>query len=148
MDHAAGSNWIEWLGTSYRVLLSADQSGKNLGIFESINQAGHGPPRHVHQAEDEAFYLQSGAAEFWMDGKTYTVELGKTIFVPRGVEHTFRILGKEPARMLTIMTPGGFEGFFAKMAADNLRVPEDMDKIVPIATRFHLSFTGPPLSGE
>jgi len=47
--------------------------------------------------------------------------------------------------MLTVMTPGGFEGFFAEMAERNCRIPDDMDQIAAIGARFGLTFTGPPL---
>jgi hypothetical protein len=44
-----------------------------------------------------------------------------------------------------ILTPGGFEGFFAEMAAGQFRMPEDMAAIEESARRHHLRFTGPPL---
>ena len=50
-----------------------------------------------------------------------------------------------PVLMLGVMTPGGFEGFFAEMAAGQFRIPEDMDKIAESATRHRMTFTGPPL---
>jgi hypothetical protein len=65
--------------------------------------------------------------------------------VPRGREHTFRVAGVSPARHLIILTPGGFEGFFADMAAGQFRIPEDMDAILESAARHDLRFTGPPL---
>ena len=44
------------------------------------------------------------------------------------------------------MTPGGFEGFFAEMAAGQFAIPDDMAQIEESAARFNLSFVGPPLS--
>jgi hypothetical protein len=76
-------------------------------------------------------------------GETVLRGACETAFVPRGVEHTFRVLSE--ARMLTILTPGGFEGFFAEMAAGAFRIPEDMPAVLESATRHHLTFTGPPL---
>jgi quercetin dioxygenase-like cupin family protein len=146
MEHAAGSRSINWLGSSYNILLAADQSHSSLGMFESLNQQGHGPPRHVHHEEDETFYVLSGEVEFWMLGQSHTVRPGETVFIPRGTEHTFRIQGDSPARMLTVMTPGGFECFFAEMETNGLRIPEDMDKVAAVALRYHMTFTGPPLS--
>ncbi len=34
------------------------------------------------------------------------------------------------------------------MAAENLRIPEDMPRITEIAKQFNLTFTGPPLPEE
>ena len=37
---------------------------------------------------------------------------GAFAFLPRGIAHTFRVVGDRPARFLTIAAPGGLEGFF------------------------------------
>ena len=136
---------IQWLGTSYRIMLTAEQTGSRIGIFESIDQPGYGPPRHIHNRKDETFHIQSGEVEFWMNGDTRIEGPGSVVFVPRGTEHTFRVVGALSVKMLTIMTPGGFEGFFAEMARLNCRIPEDMDEIAAVGARFNLTFTGPPL---
>ncbi|HLP69346.1 MAG TPA: cupin domain-containing protein [Rhizobium sp.] len=136
---------VEWLGTTYRISLTAAQTQTRVGIFESLDQPGYGPPRHVHNREDETFHVQSGEVEFWMNGQRRLEGPGSVVFVPRGTEHTFRVIGDLPARMLTIMTPGGFEGFFAEMAKHNCRIPEDMDQVAAIGAHFGLTFTGPPL---
>ena len=51
-------------------------------------------------------------------------------------------------RYKTILTPGGFEGFFADMAQGGFRIPEDMERIVACAARHSLRVTGPPLGAE
>jgi oxalate decarboxylase/phosphoglucose isomerase-like protein (cupin superfamily) len=83
--------------------------------------------------------------EFWVAGKTIFAQAGEMLTVPRGTEHCFRIIGDAPARMLTIMTPGGFESFFVDVARENLRIPEDMQRISEIGTKYDLEFTGPPI---
>jgi hypothetical protein len=71
---------------------------------------------------------------------------GESIFVPSGAQHTFIVLSDEPSRHLVMLTPGGFEGFFAEMAAGQFRIPEDMGQIEESAERFNLTFCGPPLT--
>jgi len=68
--------------------------------------------------------------------------------VPQGAEHTYRVLEADGGRQLTILTPAGFEHFFARMAAEGLKIPEDMPRINEIAAEFKLRFTGPPLPPE
>jgi hypothetical protein len=53
-----------------------------------------------------------------------------------------------PSRHLVILTPGGFEDFFADMAAGKFQIPQDMDRIAESARRHHLRFTGPPLGND
>lgn len=145
MDQRTAPTQVEWLGTRYKTLLSAAQTGAQLSIFESLDQPGYGPPRHIHKAEDETFYILAGEVEFWQEGRTSHHGPGEVVFIERGREHTFRIIGEMPARMVTVMTPGGFDGFFAEMAAGQFRIPQDMAQIAAIGAKYNLEFTGPPL---
>jgi quercetin dioxygenase-like cupin family protein len=117
-----------------------------MSITDSVSPAGSGPPRHVHHGEDETFVILSGACEFWVAGETFQRREGETAFVPRGTEHTFRVVGDQPSRHLLILTPGGFEGFFVEMARGRYRIPDDMERIIECGARYGLSFTGPPLN--
>jgi quercetin dioxygenase-like cupin family protein len=141
----SGPGVLEWLGVRYKTILSASESSGAMSIIDSICPAGSGPPRHVHEREDEALILTSGACEFWLEGKTFTKKAGETAFIPRGREHTFRVVGDQPCRHLIVLTPGGFEAFFVDMAQGSFRVPEDMDYIAESAARHGMRFTGPPL---
>lgn len=145
MGELSGPGAIEWLGVRYRTILSSAESGGAISIVDSLGPPGSGPPRHIHAREDETFILVTGACEFWLDGQVFTKGPGETAFIPRGHEHTFRVIGTEPSRHLVILTPGGFEGFFAEMAAGQFRIPEDMGRIEESAARHGLRFTGPPL---
>jgi hypothetical protein len=46
-----------------------------------------------------------------------TRRAGEFAFAPRGAHHTFANLG-DPARMLLVCTPAGFERYFARMRAE------------------------------
>ena len=140
-------NQVQWNGTQYDIQLQAADTGGALGVFASVCPAESGPPRHVHAAEDETFHILSGEVLFWMEGAERVAQAGDTVFVPRGQAHSFKVIGPRPARMLTIMTPGGFEGFFREMAEGQFRIPQDMAAIDTIAARYGLTFTGPPLGG-
>ncbi|NNE52422.1 MAG: cupin domain-containing protein [Sulfitobacter sp.] len=135
----------EWQGTYYRTLLSAQDSDGSLSITDSLSPAGSGPPRHIHKDADETFVTLSGEAVFWRDGSFFQSGPGESVFIPRGVPHTFRVTDAGPSRHLVIMTPGGFEGFFHEMGQAGYAIPEDMQKIVEVAQRYNLEFTGPPL---
>ncbi|MDW6023468.1 quercetin 2,3-dioxygenase [Mesorhizobium sp. BAC0120] len=136
---------VSWQASTYKVLLTADMSGGQMGVFEAVAAPDSGPPRHVHQREDETFYILSGEAIFWLDGETRTVGPGDVVFAPRGKPHTFHVIGPNPARWVTILTPGGSEAFFLEMAAGNYRIPQDISEVARIAARYDLEFVGPPL---
>jgi quercetin dioxygenase-like cupin family protein len=145
-DQTQAAGTISWLGTTYRTILTTEASGGAMSIVDSEGPAGSGPPRHIHDREDEVFVILTGRVEFWLEGERFTRGPGETAFVPRGKEHTFRVIGPGTSRHLVILTPGGFEGFFADMAAGQFRIPEDMPQILQSAESHALRFTGPPLT--
>lgn len=136
---------IEWLGVKYKTILSAEQTGGAMSIVDSLSPVGSSPPRHIHHAEDETFVMLSGTCKVWIDGKETVAGPGESVFIPRGTEHTFKVVGNEPSRHLVILTPGGFEGFFSDMAAGQFAIPDDMPSIEESASRHNMAFTGPPL---
>jgi quercetin dioxygenase-like cupin family protein len=143
LTHEDGA--IEWLGVKYKTILSREQTGGSMSIVDSWSPAGSGPPRHVHANEDETFVMITGNCKVWIDGEEFLAGPGECVFIPRGKSHTFKVVGDEPSRHLVILTPGGFEGFFADMAAGQFQIPDDMPAIEASAQRHNMTFTGPPL---
>ncbi len=133
---------VRWLATDYAIAVTAAASAGALGTFSALVPAGDGPPLHVHHAEDEAIHVLEGAADFWLDGRVTRLVAGESVFLPRSVPHTFRVTADGPARLLGVVTPGGFEGFFPAAAAANAG-PHDPAGLGALAGRFRLAFLGP-----
>lgn len=144
-DLTPDTSAVEWLGVQYKTILSPEQSGGAISIVDSWSPAGSGPPRHIHEKEDETFVMLSGTCKVWIEGEEIIAGAGGSVFIPRGTNHTFKVVGDEPSRHLVILTPGGFEGFFVDMAKGQFRIPEDMPAIEESARRHNLTFTGLPL---
>lgn len=138
----------EWMGTTYNLVLSHAETGGVFGLVNSITNPGYGPPRHVHQNEDEAFFILSGDVEFWTKDGTVVKRPGEAVFMPRGMEHTFRVTGDQPARMLTMLTPGGLEAYFLEMGSNRYRIPEDIGAVATSAANYGVIITGPPLGAH
>ena len=119
------------------VRIAAEQTGGNLGCFEAEVPAGEGPPFHLHEKEDEFFRVLEGHFAFICDGKRVDLTEGGVICLPRGSIHRFQNIGETTGRLMVVMTPGGFEGFFPAVA----REPgASMDRICQIAEQFSLRF--------
>ena len=69
---------------------------------------------------------------------------GETIFAPRGVPHTYRYLGKTPGRLMCVITPSGFEGFFEELGALPPQQQQDIPRVMELAKQFGLEIL-PPL---
>jgi hypothetical protein len=73
------------------------------------------------------------------------VPIGTAIFVPRGVEHAYTITS-ERARILTMLTPAGFERFYQEYDAVTARshtVLPSLEQVVALAARYGCEITGP-----
>ncbi len=135
----------KWNGSSYRTILSTAETDGAMSI--TYGEAGpfNGPPAHVHDNEDEIFVVLDGEIEFEVNGKRFLRGPLGTAFVRRGQPHSFRT-GPNGARCLTLLTPGGFEGFFIEMAKGQFRIPRDLDAIGAIASRYGARFAGQGLA--
>lgn len=137
---------VVWMGTEYSITLPAEASGGRIGIFDGVVPAGEGPPIHIHRNEDEIFHLIDGRYQFYVDGEVFERAAGDSVFLPKGVPHTFRVISDRAGRHVTMLTPGGFERFFLEVSDRNLRIPADMAEIKTLAGRYGVEFTGPPLA--
>ena len=93
------------------------------GAYTLLEQecAGAPPPRHVHEHEEEAFYVLDGTLDLYLGDDVVEVHPGSFCLVPRGTVHTFRSTSVTPARVLVVLSPPGFERFFV---ACEQRFPE------------------------
>lgn len=62
-------------------------------------------PLHVHDEDDEAWYVIEGTLEFRLDADVVEGRAGSAVFARRGTAHTYRNAGASPARYLLVMTP-------------------------------------------
>ena len=134
---------VTWMETIYTIHVGRHESGGVVGVFESIVPADGGPPVHIHHNEDEVIHVIEGDYQFWLEGDVVPVAPGNSIFLPRGVPHTFRVVGALPGRNLTVLTPGGMEEFFIEAAARSLRMPEHMTDLLLLAKHYGIEFRGP-----
>jgi quercetin dioxygenase-like cupin family protein len=99
------------------LLLQATQTDGRISIVEHpIAPRALAGPMHVHQHEDEYSYVLEGQVGFQIGDEVFTAGPGQLVSKPRGIWHGFWNAGDEPARVLELISPGGFEGYFAELA--------------------------------
>ena len=87
---------------------SADTPRFNLALI-TIAPHRAGPAPHVHEAEDDAFYILEGTLLFFVEDGELEAPPGTFVLVPPGVEHTFANHGDVPVRMVNVHAPSGFD---------------------------------------
>jgi mannose-6-phosphate isomerase-like protein (cupin superfamily) len=97
------------------VKASADTTGGAFSIFEENEPVD--TPLHVHEREDEMFYVLEGEHVFQVGEEEFRVGPGGCAFAPRGVPHAQRRVVPRTGRVLVLTSPAGFEGFFRELAA-------------------------------
>jgi quercetin dioxygenase-like cupin family protein len=86
-----------------------------LRFWESEIKGGPGP--HIHHADIETFYVLKGSGEFRLGEDVSVLDQGGFALIPRGQVHSFKALGEEPAKLLVMVLPAGFEYAFEEMEA-------------------------------
>ena len=134
------------------VKASAETTGGAFGLLESFVRAGSSPPLHVHHREDESFWVLAGRVRFRAGDEEFAGGPGSFVFLPRDVPHTFVVEGDEDAHLLTLLTPGGGEGFFVDAGREPQGPglpppgPPDVPKLQQVAALYGAEIVGPPLA--
>ena len=135
---ALGPNRVAFL------LGPGDTGSFSLTEFSMAPPPAPGPPPHIHQDADEAVYVLDGTLEMGIGDRTLTGSAGSVMFVPRGTPHSLANPGPTPARMLVILSPAGFEGFWRETAALRAQLggPPSADLVAALQRKYHMATSG------
>jgi len=100
------------LGGDPGLKASKHSTGGTLSVCETTIAAG--PPLHVHDHEDECFYVLDGELSVRCGDDILHAPAGSFVFLPRGRPHRFWATDR-PARLLLITVPGGIEDYFGQI---------------------------------
>jgi quercetin dioxygenase-like cupin family protein len=121
-------------GSRFTWHLTAEQNGGQSSLADVLVRPGSEPPLHVHAREDETYLVLEGELTFQRGLEHIAAGPGTAVHLPRGLQHGFAV-HSEIARVILLVTPGGLEQGFAKLA-----VPTDLE-LPPVPT-------GPPSHEE
>lgn len=92
--------------------VGAEVSGGSLTIEEWGLPPGMMIPPHTHTREDEYSFVLEGEVTCYVGGEVVVAPVGSYVLKPRNVPHAFYNAGTGTFRVLEVLTPGGFEGYF------------------------------------
>jgi quercetin dioxygenase-like cupin family protein len=147
---AGKANAIWWLPQNrISFLANKADTGGVFGVWLDETPPAFGPPRHVHSLEEEGFYLLEGDAVFHSGDQTFEAKPGTYFNLARGIPHAWEVTPKAPGKLLTLVVPGGHEGFFAELGTPIDKEPPPADKrpeiveINRIAAKYGVAYFGP-----
>lgn len=124
-----------------RFMLAGGETGGGFALVEHpIPPRALAAPLHRHGREDEYSFVVEGRVGALLGDEVVYGEPGDLIIKPRGQWHTFWNDGDEPARILEMISPAGFERYFEEMV-EFLRQqtgPPEPSALVAIAARYGL----------
>ena len=140
--HVLGSNegeTVHLLALGVRFMIDGETTGGRFSLVEHpMPPRSLGAPVHTHKNEDEYSYVLEGRVGVQLGDEVIEAGPGELVFKPRGVPHAFWNAGDEPARLLEIISPAGFENYFRELAP-LINAPEpDEAAIGEIVARYEL----------
>lgn len=126
--------------------LSGDETGGRYSLteFTMAPPPAPGPPPHIHEDADEAIYVLEGTLEMGIGEQSLIGSAGSVMLVPRGTLHSLANAGPGPARILVILSPPGYEGFWREMAELRAKLggPPDPETVLGLQRKYHLATGG------
>ena len=99
-----------------RFMIDGTEAGDRFSLVEHpMSARALAAPLHRHTNEDEYSFVIEGRMGALLGDEHVEAGPGDLVHKPRGQWHTFWNAGDEPCRILEIISPAGFERFFAEL---------------------------------
>jgi mannose-6-phosphate isomerase-like protein (cupin superfamily) len=138
-----------------RYLIDSVDTGGQFSLVEhTLGPRVLAAPLHLHTREDEYSFVLAGRLGVLLGDQEVFADAGTLVFKPRNQWHTFWNAGEERLRLLEMISPGGIEELFRKLAepggeydpetlpalAGSYGCEVDFDATMPIVERHQLNF--------
>ena len=124
--------------------VSGKDTAGSWSMFEANWSLKGGPPLHVHQVEDEWFYVIEGEYAVQVGDERFRLNPGDSLLAPREVPHTYAHVGDGQGRLLIAYQPAGaMEDFFLEVS--RLAGPPSASEVQRVFTAHGIEVVRPPL---
>lgn len=131
-----------------RFMIDGDETDKRFSLVEHpLSARALAAPLHRHGREDEYSFVLEGRIGCLLGDEVVYGQPGDLIFKPRDQWHTFWNAGDEPARLLEIISPAGFERFFAELVDLGGVAQADPQTLTDLCARYELEMDPGSLPG-
>ena len=131
-----------------RFMIDGEEAGERFSLVEHpMSPRALAAPLHRHTREDEYSYVIEGRVGALLGDEVLVGGPGDLIFKPRNQWHTFWNAGDEPARILEIISPAGFERFFNELVDLGGVTQAEPETLADLCARFELEMDPESVSG-
>jgi mannose-6-phosphate isomerase-like protein (cupin superfamily) len=122
-----------------RFLIDGSDAAERFSLVEHpMSARALAAPLHLHTREDEYSFVLEGRMGALLGDEVVEAGAGDLVFKPRDQWHTFWNAGDEPCRILEIISPAGFEHFFAELDAMGGAIEADPESLAELNGRYGL----------
>jgi quercetin dioxygenase-like cupin family protein len=142
-----------WLFSDLVVVhVSGEETDGRYCLLEWLQPPEDMTPLHVHRRDSQTIYVLEGELTVYLPGMSRVLRRGECIHQPAGVPQTGRVTSTEPARVLDINSPAGFDKFIAAAGKPTATLtlpppPErtpDLERLARVAAEHDIDLLGPP----
>jgi quercetin dioxygenase-like cupin family protein len=152
IDTPTGNETTSWWFLD--LLVTEHRAAPNMAtvVMEAILPLHASPPLHVHNDLDDTMFILDGQLLVRCGDDEQLVGPGHWVSLPRGVPHTFLVVGDREARVLLVHDNESFRAFVRDVGvpAEQQTTPPTphlppMDELARIATSHDMTIVGPPM---
>lgn len=131
---------------------TGEETGERFSLIEFLMPPGDMTPLHIHRRDSQTTYVLEGEVTIYLPDGPHILGPGECIHQPAGVPQTERVTSPQPARVLDINSPAGFERFVQAIGrpAESLTLPPpsdsppDLEEMAKVAAKHEIDLLGPP----
>ena len=114
---AGDGDFVQVAALGVRFLIGGQETDGRFAVVEHpLPGRALGSPIHTHHNEEECSFVLEGRFGIQLGDEVFEAGPGDLVLKPRGIPHAFWNAGDEPARLLELISPAGFEKYFRELA--------------------------------
>ncbi len=131
-----------------RFMIDGEEAGSRFSLVEHpMPPRVLAAPLHRHSREDEYSYVVQGRVGALLGDEVVYANPGDLVFKPRNQWHTFWNAGDEPASLLELISPAGFERFFSELVDLRGVTKIEPEKFAELCARYGLEMKPESIQG-
>ena len=136
--HPGKGKWMKTRpGEQCLIRESAEDTNGLYSVLEIVSSPGDATPLHLHENEDEHFFVIAGTARIAYGDRIFDLHAGNFASLRKGIPHAWGNRTNSDLHLVIVVSPGGCEEALRMLGEDN-----NIDHRI-FAERFHITSVGP-----